>query len=33
MKFYSGVTLYKALEALRDKAANYHSYIVEGAAN
>jgi uncharacterized protein (DUF1330 family) len=24
---------YKALEALRDKAANYHSYIVEGATN
>jgi uncharacterized protein (DUF1330 family) len=24
---------YKALESLRDKAANYHSYIVEGATN
>jgi uncharacterized protein (DUF1330 family) len=24
---------YKALEPLRDKAANYRSYIVEGAAN
>ena len=24
---------YKALKALRGKAANYHLYIVEGAAN